>query len=81
LGPWVINYAVCVFGFVLPSAVAGAIGAVSWRASFVLIAAGCTMLPALLYRCSWSWWLMIYFYFLPENLPANGGPTGAEEED
>jgi hypothetical protein len=29
----------------------------------------------------WSWWLMVYFYFLPQRLPANGGSTGLEEED
>jgi hypothetical protein len=39
------------------------------------------LVPALLYRSTWSSWLMLYFYFLPESLPANGGPIGAQEED
>lgn len=81
LGPWVLNYSVAVFLFVLPAIVAGARGIIPWSASLMLAAIGCLVLPLLLYRSCWSWWLMIYFYFLPQSLPANGGPTGAEEED
>lgn len=81
LGPWVLNYTFCVFGFVLPSIVAGTYGVISWTVSFILAAIGCAVLPALLYRSTWSWWLMMYFYFLPHQLPANGGAVGASEED
>jgi hypothetical protein len=81
LGPWVLNYTVAVFVFVLPSIVAGVRGAIPWSAALVLAAIGCTVLPVLLYRSTWSWWLMLYFWFLPESLPANGGAMGAEEED
>lgn len=81
LGPWVLNYTVAVFLFVLPAVVAGTIQLISWTASFVLAAIGCTILPVLLYRSTWSWWLMLYFFFLPQSLPANGGPVGELEED
>lgn len=81
LGPWVLNYGVAVFLFVLPAIICGSRGMISWTASLVLAGLGCTVLPALLYRSTWSWWLMLYFYFLPQSLPANGGPIGAEEED
>jgi uncharacterized protein (DUF983 family) len=81
LGPWVLNYTTAVFLFVLPAIVAGVRGMISWSASLGLAAIGCTLLPTLLYRSSWSWWLMIYFFFLPQSLPANGGPTDAQEED
>ena len=81
MGPWVINYTVAVFIFVLPAIVAGASGTISWTISLVLAAAGCTVIPVLLYQSTWSWWLMLYFWFLPQSLPANGGPTGTEEED
>jgi hypothetical protein len=77
----VINYTVCVFVFVLPAIVAGTAGTIPWIAALVLAGIGCTVLPTLLYRYTWSWWLMGYFYFLPDSLPANGGPIGAEEED
>jgi uncharacterized protein (DUF983 family) len=81
LGPWVLNYAVAVFLFVLPAIVAGVRGAISTPLALILAGLGCTVLPVALYRSSWSAWLMLYFYFLPGALPANGGPTGAEEED
>lgn len=81
LGPWVLNYTVAVFLFVVPAIVAGAIGAIPWAASMGLAAIGCTVLPLLLYRSTWSWWLMLYFFFLPHSLPANGGPVGDREED
>lgn len=81
LGPWVLNYTVAVFLFVLPAIVAGVRGAIPWSAALVLAALGCTVLPVLLYRSTWSWWLMLYFYFQPRSLPANGGPIGALEED
>ena len=81
LGPWVLNYTVSVFVFVLPAIVAGARGVIPWTLAFVLAAIGCTLLPVALYRSTWSWWLMLYFWFLPESLPANGGPTGEAEED
>lgn len=81
LGPWVLNYTVAVFLFVIPTIVAGVRGAVPWTAAFVFAALACTVIPALLYRSTWSWWLMLYFFFLPQSLPANGGPVGAQEED
>jgi len=81
LGPWVLNYAVAVFLFVLPAIVAAAAGIISWTTALVLGALGSTILPVLFYRSTWSWWLMLYFLFLPGSLPANGGPVGAAEED
>jgi uncharacterized protein (DUF983 family) len=81
LGPWVLNYTVAVFLFVLPALVAGVRGAIPWSAALVLAGIGCTVLPLLLYRSTWSWWLMLYFSIQPGSLPANGGPIGAQEED
>lgn len=81
LGPWVLNYSIAVFLFVLPAIVAGASGLIPWTASLVLAAIGCIVPPVLLYRSTWSWWLAVYFYFLPHSLPANGGPVGELEED
>jgi uncharacterized protein (DUF983 family) len=81
LGPWVLNYTVAVFVFVLPALVAGIRGLIPWSVTMTLAAIGCTLAPILLYRSTWSWWLMLYFYFLPQSLPANGGPLGVAEED
>ena len=29
------------------------------------------LVPLLLYRLAWAWWLMIYYFFLPQNIPGN----------
>jgi hypothetical protein len=39
------------------------------------------VLPALLYRRSWGWWLTVYFFFLPQKLPANHGAFGEAAEE
>jgi hypothetical protein len=76
-----LNYTVAVFLFVLPALVLGSRGVISWTTSLVIAGIGCTLIPVLLYRSTWSWWLMLYFYFLPQALPSNGGATGSLEED
>ena len=81
LGPWVLNYSLVVFGIVLPVIVLGVRKIIPWAAALTLIVAGCVLLPLLLYRASWSWWLAIYFFFLPQRLPANGGPLDRTAED
>src|SRR5687767_1783630 len=61
LGPWVMNYTLIVFGVVLPAIVLGAREIIPWPVALVAIVAGCVLLPLLLYRASWSWWLAVYF--------------------
>jgi uncharacterized protein (DUF983 family) len=80
LGPWVLNYTLVVFGVVLPAIVLGARQIIPWAAAGAVIVAGC-VLPLLLYRASWSWWLALYFFFLPQRLPANGGARDGTAED
>lgn len=81
LGPLVVNYTIAVFVFAVPFILLGLAGIFPWVLSIALAAASCLILPFLLYRATWSWWLMLYFYFLPERLPANGGSVGADAED
>ncbi len=81
LGPWVLNYTVAVFVFVLPAIVAATAGVIGWPVAVVLAAFGCSALPLLLYPSTWNWWLMLYFLCFPQSLPANGGPIGEAEED
>ncbi len=76
-----LNYTISVLGFVLPAIIAGVRGALPWPAAITIAIFGCVVVPILMYRRTWSWWLMLYFYFLPQSLPANGGPIGAGEED
>lgn len=81
LGPMVVNYTIAVFVFAVPSLALGLSETVPWPVAIGLTVLSFTLLPVLLYRKTWSWWLMLYFYFLPERLPSNGGPRGADEED
>jgi uncharacterized protein (DUF983 family) len=48
------------------------------RLFVIAIVAGAT-LPFLLYHPSKSWWMMTFYFFLPNDLPANGGKQEANE--
>jgi uncharacterized protein (DUF983 family) len=80
LGPLVVNYAVTVFGLVAPVIVLYACGLLSSTVTLSLAVVLGLGGPVLLYRISWAWWLTIYYFFLPENLPANlAGAAGTDE--
>jgi hypothetical protein len=81
LGPLVINYGITALGFVVPVILLWSLGAFGARAAIVAVAAGTVLLPVLLYRRSWGWWLTSYFLFLPQKLPANGDETGDDREE
>ncbi|MGA3007996.1 MAG: DUF983 domain-containing protein [Opitutaceae bacterium] len=81
LGPFVINYGVIAFGFVLPILFLYAMGVLKPVAAIATSATGAVLLPVLLYRLSWSWWLMAYFYFLPQKLPDNRDALREDEEE
>src|SRR3954471_19589951 len=49
LGPWVLNYTISVFCFVLPAIILGTRHLIPWGATLALAAVGCIVLPALLY--------------------------------
>jgi uncharacterized protein (DUF983 family) len=80
LGPFVVNYGMTAFGFVLPVLFLYIFGMLSPVAAIVTAAIGAIVLPILLYRLSWSWWLMLYFYFLPQKLPGNRDELHEDEE-
>ena len=77
LGPWLIDYALTAFYFVVATLTLSAMHALPLRISLALplIIAGFAV-PVLLYRNSWSWWLMLYFLLFPHKLPANGVGIG-----
>jgi uncharacterized protein (DUF983 family) len=78
LGPMVINYSIAVFGFVVPCILLWARGTLPgvWAAG--LAVAACVALPIALYRYSWSLWLIVYFYVLPDRLKANSSTLGRD---
>ena len=47
----------------------------------VLAVVGAVGVPILLYRSSRSWWLMNYYFFLPQHLPANQTSGLRADED
>ena len=71
LGPLVINYGVTVFGMVIPVIALCASGRLGANAALAISLVVGLVVPLLLYRLSWAWWLMLYYFFLPDNLPAN----------
>jgi uncharacterized protein (DUF983 family) len=81
LGPFVINYGVTAFGFIVPGLFLYISGVFSPMATIVTAVIGALVLPVLLYRLSWSWWLMLYFYFLPQKLPNNRDESHEDEEE
>lgn len=80
LGSLSLNYGVTLVGFLLPVALLAYHGALGTTPAIVVALAGSILVPVLLYRPSRSWWLMNYYVFLPQHLPANGG-TGRPGED
>ncbi len=81
LGPFVLNYSVTVFGFVGPVILLYFFRVIGPWPTLIAAAIGVLVLPALLYRASWSWWLMIYFYFLPEKLTNNRVDLERDDEE
>jgi uncharacterized protein (DUF983 family) len=80
LGPLVVNYGVTVFGLTLPIILGYAAGKLSGAEALGICGAVALIAPLVLYRLSWSWWLTIYYLFLPENLPGNlEGQTQTDE--
>jgi len=73
LGAMVCNYAVTVFGLMLPVALMALRG---WLAPRVAIGLGLgigLVFPIVFYKWSWSLWLAAYYAVLPNELPANAG--------
>jgi uncharacterized protein (DUF983 family) len=71
LGPFVINYSVTAFGVIIPVILLHVTGRLATPATLALCFVGALFVPVLLYRVSWGWWLMLYYFFLPGNLPGN----------
>jgi uncharacterized protein (DUF983 family) len=81
LGPFVINYTVTVVLFIIPVVLLYTQNVIGRTAMVIGIVFGTLVLPALLYRRSWGWWLTTYFYFLPQKLPNNRSTMGEDDEE
>lgn len=81
LGSMSLNYGVTLVGYLLPVMLLAYKGVIGTTTAIVLAGIGAVLVPALFYRSSRSWWLMNYYIFLPQHLPANGGKGRAGEDD
>jgi hypothetical protein len=66
-----LNYGVTIFAFLVPVLCLYLAGVLSGTVAAVLAGSGAIIFPILFYRSSRSWWLMSYYFFLPQHLPAN----------
>lgn len=82
LGAMSLNYGVTCFVFLLPVVVLWYRGVLDDRWAAGLAIAGSFLVPLLLYRSSRSWQLGLYYFFLPQHLPANRRDLrGGEDEN
>lgn len=82
LGAMAINYGVTCFGLLAPVVILWYLGALSGQVAIGLAVALALLAPLALYRSSRSWQLMLYYYFLPQHLPANRRElSGLEDEN
>ncbi|HUL55169.1 MAG TPA: DUF983 domain-containing protein [Opitutaceae bacterium] len=71
LGSMSLSYGVTLIGFLGPVLLLGWYGVIGGRTAALLAGAGAIAVPILVYRSSRSWWLMNYYVFFPQHLPAN----------
>jgi len=81
LGPFVLNYSVTVFAFVAPVILLYFFRVIGPTTTLIAAGLGTFVLPIVCYRASWSWWLMLYFYFLPEKLTNNRVDLEQDDEE
>ena len=71
IGPLCINYAIVSIAFISPLLISGVSGSIPLNLALALSLTGALLLPILLYQFCWSFWLMIYYFCLPDELHAN----------
>lgn len=81
LGSLSLNYGVTVVVFLLPVMILTLAGVISSMTGIILAGIGAIGFPILFYRSSRSWWLMFYYYFLPQHLPVNQRPLDVGEDE
>ena len=81
LGSMSLNYGVTIVCFLVPVMLLYLGGFLSGRVASILAAVGAIAVPMVFYRSSRSWWLLSYYFFLPQHLPANQGETPPGEDE
>jgi len=81
LGSLSLNYGVTIVCFLVPVLLLYLGKVINGVTASILAGIGAIGFPALFYRSSRSWWLMNYYIFFPQHLPANGGGQRAGEDE
>ena len=81
LGSLSLNYGVTLICFLTPVMLLAYYEVISSTMAIVLAGIGAMVFPALFYRSSRSWWLMCYYFFLTQHLPANQRPVADNEDE
>lgn len=81
LGSMSINYGVTIVAWLVPVLLLALFGALPAGWAVALAVVGAVGFPVAFYRSSRSWWLMAFFLFLPQELPANRRALRHGEDD
>ena len=82
LGAVALNFGTTVVVFLVPVLLLYLGGVFSGTTAAVVAGVGAFGFPVLFYRSSRSFWLMNYYFFLPQHLHANlGAPRTGEDEN
>jgi uncharacterized protein (DUF983 family) len=81
LGAMALNYGVTVVVFLVPVVLAWYAGWIGGHLAVGLAIGLSLVMPMVLYRSSRSWQLMLYYFFLPQHLPANRRQLEAGEDE
>ena len=81
LGSMSLNYGFTLIGYLTPVALLWYNDVLSGRWAGGLAIGGAILVPIIFYRSSRSWWLMNYYIFLPQHLPANRRELDGTEDE
>ncbi|WP_415910052.1 DUF983 domain-containing protein [Oleiharenicola sp. Vm1] len=81
LGAMALNYGVTCIVFLTPIALLWYYGVLGSMVAAIVAIAAALLVPLLLYRSSRSWQLMLYYFFLPQHLPANRRELSGHEDE
>lgn len=81
LGAMALNYGVTCCLFLTPIALLWYYGVLGATVAAIAAVAAALLVPLALYRSSRSWQLMLYYFFLPQHLPANRRELSGREDE
>ena len=81
LGAMSLNFGMTILLYLVPVLLLYLGGVLSGLVAAIIAGVGAFGFPILFYRSSRSWWLMNYYFFLPQHLPANKAGRRADEDE